>query len=162
MTGVSRGVLLGDVHRADTAWNERIGAAGEGSGIDVEAGRPVTAPGAVIGMLVADLFDQAESKMIVAGTLFAYTGVSLEFSNDFSETLVSYGGHMLAVGVLTERQRWEGPQDDQLARSARLLAGLLERVHASEDHGLGMHDGPSPAGCGYCREMIERLGAGGS
>lgn len=92
--------------RADREWDERLGAAGEGAGVDVGRGQGHTSEisdDAAV-MLHADLFDPAESMEVMGRLVHNYTSMT---QGPLFEILRSMGAHALALGVLTERQRWE-------------------------------------------------------
>lgn len=100
-----RGVLLGDVSRANDQWNERIGAAGAGAGLETEtAGQPANLPARMARAMADDLFDAAESKLVMSDLVFNYTTMT---GGEIGSILLSMAAHALAIGVLTERQRWE-------------------------------------------------------
>jgi hypothetical protein len=155
----SRGVMLGDVSRANDAWNERIGAAGAGAGVDTEVpGTPGTLSSETTRAMADDLFDAGESKLIMGDLVHSYTTMT---GGVIGEMLLSMAGHALAIGVLTERQRWEGEGmsvpdaklKGALERASRVIAGLLEHIHEIE------HPGEKD-GCEHCRTLLEGVGNG--
>lgn len=150
----SRGVVFGDFHRANKEWNARIEAAGEGAGVDVDhAAFPQNMPRDVVMMLLADLFDPVETRMVLADLVESYTGTT---TGTIFEIYMSMCAHAAALGVMTERPRWDAPEpgSEPFARAARLVAGLLELVHMLEKH-----EG-DPGACEYCERLMKGIGDG--
>lgn len=122
----SRGVVPGDVMRASDGYNDRIGAAGAGLGVDVETpGEPATITTSVHSLMTADLYEPLEALKVLGDLIYSYIGnfETREAERTVSgETLVGLLLHVLAVGVFTERQRWDG--EGISVREARLEGAL--------------------------------------
>jgi hypothetical protein len=123
----SRGVVPGDVSRADAVWNERVGAA---TGAVPEApGELSQVPRAALSLMAADLFSEEETQEWASDLVHSYTTMHGGLMFDI---LMVLAAHALAVGVLTERQRWDGGAGKSL-REAR-LEGALREIVARDDH----------------------------
>jgi hypothetical protein len=122
----SRGVVPGDVMRASDEYNERIGAAGTGLGVDVSSpGNPATVTVGVHGLMTADLYEPFEALKVIGDLIYSYLGnfETRETERLVSgETLVGLLLHVLAIGVFTERHRWEG--EGLSVREAQLVGDL--------------------------------------
>jgi hypothetical protein len=103
---MSRGVVPGDVYRADAAMNERVGALGAGAGVDVETthGRPPALPADGARMMYADLWEEQEARHVFCSLVFSYTGCG---QGALMDILASMCEHAAGIGALTERQRWD-------------------------------------------------------
>lgn len=110
----SRGVVFGDVMRANDFWNDRLAAVGESKGVDLDVDS-ATIGEAESSMLSGDLFDASEAHSIVKMLVRNYTGVIDD--GPVSVQLLSCAIHAMSIGVLVERQRWDttdiGPGDGQ-------------------------------------------------
>lgn len=102
----SRGVVFGDVNRANEAWNERLQALAEHKGIDLGTPGAVGEIGDdVSGFLQGDIWDKGEAELVLADLVHSYTGITVK--GPLLELLLGLALHAGAIGVLTERQRWE-------------------------------------------------------
>lgn len=115
----SRGVVPGDVMRANDAYNERLEALREGTfdAVSVE----------MAAMTTADLADTTEVVHVSKDLVHSYTGVTEP--GPFGQVLSAMACHALAIGVLTERQRHDGGvsvREAQLAVALRVLADAVE------------------------------------
>lgn len=101
----SRGVVFGDVNRANEAWNERLEAVGEGAGVDPEGVTVIQTD--VAEFMQGDIWDEAEARGVYADLVHSYTGITV--AGPLLELLLGLVMHAGAIGVLTERQRWDEP-----------------------------------------------------
>jgi hypothetical protein len=132
----SRGVVAGDVYRADETMNERVGALGEGQGVDFEAShtRPPLLDFERVQMMMADLWEPLEARQVFMALVHSYTGCH---AGTFMDILVSLAEHAGAIGVFTERQRWDGV--GMSVREAQLEEALRDAL------GMGGHAETCPA-----------------
>lgn len=129
----SRGVVPGDMFRANDEWNDIIGALGKGSGADVDTpGEMPTLRQDLVRAAHASLWTEVEAIEVFADLVANYTGCI--HPGFFRDTLMSMCGHAGAIAVLTERQRWDGDamgvREAQLEAALRTVSECTSVVHA--------------------------------
>jgi hypothetical protein len=111
----SRGVVFGDVMRANDAYNDRIDALREGAGGEISVD--------MASMTTADLADTGEVVQVCGDLVQSYTGITEP--TPFGRALTALACHSLAIGVLTERQRHE---DGGVGVRETRLADALDKI----------------------------------
>lgn len=124
----SRGVVFGDLFRANDEFNGRVGAAApdtDGPGVVSEIS------GGTGGMMHADLFDPLEAAALMGDLVRNYTSMTGGMIYDATRSMAT---HAAAIGVLTERQRWETTAPVEPVAMSKVAAHVklaIEKLAAS-------------------------------
>lgn len=124
-------MVFGDVERANDAWNDRLQAVGEGAGVDTD--RHALIGDETTAMLHADLWDAGEAEQVLGSLMTGYTGITRR--GPMGEVLLGMVMHASAVGVLIERQRYEGGvgvREARLAVAAQEALDGMKEMHGPE------------------------------